>query len=112
MLPDINMDTSFQGMVTSIMQKSWTEEMGIENGKMQSSWRETNCTNTPHSMIWEPKECKKVKVHIIFDVKHDGRHEAHFVAGGYLTPIPVESVYSGVISLHGVGLLNFFLRTE
>ena len=49
-----------------------------------------------------PKGYKKIRVHIVFDVKHDGRHKARFVAGGHLTPIPVESVYSGVISLRGV----------
>ena len=54
-----------------------------------------------------PKGYKKIRVHIVFDVKHDGRHKARFVAGGHLTPIPVESVYSGVISLRGVRLLIF-----
>ena len=54
-----------------------------------------------------PKGYKKITVHIVFDVKHDGRHKAHFVAGGHLTPIPIESVYSGVISLRGVRLLIF-----
>ena len=54
-----------------------------------------------------PKGYRKIRVHIVFDVKHDGRHKARFVAGGHLTPIPMESVYSGVISLRGVRLLIF-----
>ena len=37
----------------------------------------------------------------MFDVKHDGRHKAHLVADGHLTDIPLESVYSGVVSLQG-----------
>jgi hypothetical protein len=38
---------------------------------------------------------KKIQCHIIYDVKHDGRHKARFVAGGYLTNPNTESVYSG-----------------
>jgi hypothetical protein len=40
-------------------------------------------------------------------VKHDGRHKARCVAGGHLTDIPDESVYSGVVSLRGVRTVIF-----
>jgi hypothetical protein len=46
-----------------------------------------------------PPGYKKILCHIIYDVKHDGRHKSRLVAGGYLTPIPVESIYSRVASL-------------
>jgi hypothetical protein len=46
-----------------------------------------------------------IKCHIIYAVKHDGRHKAHFVAGGHLTAEPVESVYSGVVSIRGLRLV-------
>ena len=42
---------------------------------------------------------KKIQVHLVFDVKHDGRHKACLVADGHLTDVPLESVYSGVVSL-------------
>jgi hypothetical protein len=45
---------------------------------------------------------RKIKVHLVFDVKHDGRHKAHLVAAGHLTETPLESVYSGVVSLRGL----------
>ena len=32
-------------------------------------------------------------------MKHDGRHKSHLIAGGNLTDIPTESVYSGVVNL-------------
>jgi hypothetical protein len=35
----------------------------------------------------------------VFDIKHDGRHKAHYVAGGHLTHVPNVSVYSGLVSL-------------
>ena len=46
-----------------------------------------------------PKGYKKIRVHLVFDVKHDGRHKARLAADGHLTDIPLESVYSGVVSL-------------
>jgi len=49
-----------------------------------------------------PKGYKKIWVHLVFDVKHDGRHKACLVADGHLTDIPLESVYSGVVSLRGL----------
>jgi len=54
-----------------------------------------------------PKGYKKIRVHLVFDVKHDGRHKARLVADGHLTDIPLESVYSGVVSLHGLRIVLF-----
>ena len=45
-----------------------------------------------------PEGYKKIKVHMVYDVKHDGRHKSRLVAGGHLTDTPIESVYSGVVS--------------
>ncbi len=42
---------------------------------------------------------KKIRTHLIYAVKHDGRHKARMVADGHLTDIPLDSVYSGVVSL-------------
>ena len=55
----------------------------------------------------EPAGYKKIRVHLVFDVKHDGRHKARLVADGHLTDVPVESVYSGVVSLRGFRLVMF-----
>ena len=52
---------------------------------------------------------------MIFDVKPDTRHRGRLVADGHLTDIPLESVYSGVVSLKGLraciflGELNCFI---
>jgi len=54
-----------------------------------------------------PNGYKKIRVHLVFDVKHDGRHKARQVADGHLTDVPVDSVYSGVVSLRGIRLLLF-----
>ena len=54
-----------------------------------------------------PDGFKNIRVHMIYDVKHDRRHRARFVADGHLTDIPSDSVYSGVVSLRGFRMLLF-----
>ena len=46
-----------------------------------------------------PKGYHRIKVHLVFAVKFDGRHKARLVADGHLTPEPIENIYSGVVSL-------------
>ena len=50
---------------------------------------------------------KKINLHFVYAVKHDGRYKSRIVAGGHLTDTPVESVYSGVVSLRGVRFCIF-----
>jgi hypothetical protein len=60
-----------------------------------------------HSGRKPPNGYKNIIVHLIFTVKHDGRHKSRLVADGHLTDVPVDSVYSGVVSLRGLRLLVF-----
>jgi hypothetical protein len=50
---------------------------------------------------------KKIPTHLVYDCKHDGRHKAWMVADGHLTDIPLESVYSSVVSLRGLQIVTF-----
>jgi hypothetical protein len=54
-----------------------------------------------------PTGYKKIRTHLVYDCKHDGRHKARMVADGHLTDIPLESVYSGVVSLRGLRIVTF-----
>ena len=54
-----------------------------------------------------PEGYSRIPLHWVFDVKHDFRHWARIVAGGYVAPIPDESPSSSVVSLKGVRLLLF-----
>jgi len=54
-----------------------------------------------------PDGYKRIRVHLVFDVKNDGRHKARLVADGHLTDLPLESVYSGVVSLRGIRIIIF-----
>ena len=58
-------------------------------------------------VINAPPGYQKIRVHLTFAVKYDGRHKARFVADGHLTPEPVESIYSGVVSLRNLKLVIF-----
>jgi len=54
-----------------------------------------------------PPNFKKIRVHFVFAVKHDGRHKARLVAGGHLTEPPVDSIFSGVVSLRSLRTVMF-----
>ena len=54
-----------------------------------------------------PEGYKKIRMHLIFAVKHDGWHKVRCVADGHLTEVPVDSVYSGVVSLRGLRMMLF-----
>jgi hypothetical protein len=60
-----------------------------------------------HSKAKAPEGYKRIRVHFVYDVKHDGRHKARLVADGHLTDAPLESVYSGVVSLRGFRIVMF-----
>jgi hypothetical protein len=66
-----------------------------------------NCFHDQGKGVDIPKGFKKIRVHLIYDVKHDGRHKVRLVAYRCLTNIPVDSVYSGVVTLRGLRLQIF-----
>ncbi len=57
-----------------------------------------------------PNGYRKICVHLVFDVKHAGCHKSQLVANGHLTEVPLDSVYSGVVSLCGIQLLIFLAK--
>ena len=54
-----------------------------------------------------PDDYKLIRLHMVYACKHDGRRKARIVAGGHLTDAPLESVYSGVVSLRGIRMIIF-----
>jgi hypothetical protein len=57
-----------------------------------------------------PKGFKKICTHLVYDCKHDGRHKARMVADGHLTDVPLDSICSGVVLLHGLRTLVFLAK--
>jgi len=54
-----------------------------------------------------PEGYKLIPCHTVYDVKSCGKRKARFVAGGHRTETPVDSVYSGVVSLEGIRIVTF-----
>ena len=62
------------------------------------------------SIINAPQGYQKIKVHLVFTCKHDGCHKARLVAVGHLTPDPIDSIYSGVVSTRSSRLSIFLAK--
>jgi hypothetical protein len=75
----------------------WGDTTALELGQIEEYI--TFIDKGHHTKVNPPSGYKKIRVHLVYDVKHDGRHKASLVADGHLTDIPLDSVYSGVISL-------------
>ena len=54
-----------------------------------------------------PRGFKQLRVHVCYNCKYDGRHEARLVSNGNRTEVPIDSVYSGVVSLRGLRMCLF-----
>jgi len=84
------------------------EAMELDRMNGNSVWRDAEVTEL--NQIDEHKsfvnkgagfnpgsDFKKIRVHMVCAVKHDGRHKARLVAGGHLTEAPVDSACSSVV---------------
>jgi hypothetical protein len=100
--------------------RNYNEAMQFDLKNGNTLWREA--TNLEMSQLAEydtfrdlghkdtappPTGYKKICTHLVYDCKHDGRHKAQMVANGHLTDIPLESVYSCVVSLRGLQIVTF-----
>ena len=54
-----------------------------------------------------PKGHKKIRVHMVYDVKPTLQRKARLVADGHLTETPIDGTYSSVVSLRGLKLVLF-----
>jgi hypothetical protein len=96
--------------------KNFEDAVQIDRSNGNTKWQdavklELDSVNSYNVFIDNKSEIpaghRKIRVHLVFDVKHDGRHKARLVADGHLTDVPLESVYSGVVSLRGIRILVF-----
>jgi hypothetical protein len=59
-----------------------------------------------------PQVNKKIQVHFVFYVKHYGQQKARIVADGQQTVVPLEYVYSSVVSLRSFRLVMFMAELK
>ena len=81
----------------------WQDSMALEMSQLQ----EYNTFKDLGRGAPPPDGHRKIRVHFVYAVKHDGRRKARLVADGHLTETPVESVYSGVVSLRSLRIVTF-----
>ena len=76
------------------------KEYGVVKDYEKAKWEGKTITNAPPGH-------QKIRVHFVFANKHCGKFKVRLVADGHLTKEPMESMYSGVVSLRGLRLAMF-----
>jgi hypothetical protein len=82
-------------------------EIYFANGN--NKWQDSEAVEMEHLAEYKgkggtaPIGYKKIWIHVVYDVRYDGRHKRQLVAGGHLTDPNTENVYSEV----GIHLINF-----
>jgi hypothetical protein len=80
LLDKINGNLNWHKAITKEIEQM--DEYGVFKDKGKAIWEKGKLVNSPQGY-------KKIRVHLVFDVKHDGRHKARLVADGHLTEQPV-----------------------
>ena len=86
------------------------EAMQFDSENKNSKWYDAiklEILDKHRKVMNSPKGYHRIKVHLVFAVKFDGRHNARLVADGHLTSEPIENIYSGVVSLRNLRLVIF-----
>ena len=87
----------------------WQDAMDLELTQIHEYkvFKDTGKAKVHNGKVVTPDGFQKIRVHFVYAVKHDGRFKARLVADGHLTKEPVESIYSGVVSLRSLRMVVF-----
>ena len=87
----------------------WQDAMDLELTQIHEYkvFKDTGKAQFHNGKVVTPDGFQKIRVHFVYAVKHDGRFKARHVADGHLTKEPVESIYSGVVSLRSLRMVVF-----
>ena len=85
--------------------RNWIKSMSTKSSLTMGEYdpKSKRFTNAPQGY-------QKIKVHLVFAYKHDRHHKARLVAGGHLSPDPIDSIYSGVVSTRPLRLSIFLAK--
>ena len=70
-------------------------------------FKDTGKAQFHNGKVVTPDGFQKIRVHFVYAVKVGGRFKGRLVADGHLTKEPVESIYSGVVSLRSLIMVVF-----
>ena len=87
----------------------WQDAMDLEVTQIHEYkvFKNTGKAQFHNGKVVIPDGFQKIIVHFVYAVKHDGRFKARLVADGHLNKEPVESIYSGVVSLRSLRMVVF-----
>ena len=87
----------------------WQDAMDLELTQIHEYkvFKDTGKAKFHNGKVVTPDGFQKIRAHFVYAVKHDGRFKARLVADGHLTKEPVESIYSGVVSLRSLRMVVF-----
>ena len=87
----------------------WQDAMDLELTQIHEYkvFKDTGKAQFHNGKVVIPDGFQKIRVHFVYVVKHDGRFKARLVADRHLTKEPVESIYSGVVSLRSLRMVVF-----
>ena len=87
----------------------WQDAMDLQLTQIHEYkvFKDTGKAQFHNGKVVIPDGFQKIRVHFVYAVKHDGRFKARLVADGHLTKEPVESIYSGVVSLRSLRMVVF-----
>ena len=90
----------------------WQDAMDLELTQIHEYkvFKDTGKAQFHNGKVVTPDGFQKIRVHFVYAVKHDGRFKARLVADGHLTKEPVESIYSGVVSLRSLRMVVFLFQ--
>ena len=85
----------------------WQDAMDLELTQIHEYkvFKDTGKAQFHNGKVVTPDGFQKIRVHFVYAVKHDGRFKARLVADGHLPKEPVESIYSGVVSLRSLRMV-------
>ena len=87
----------------------WQDAMDLELTQIHEYkvFKDTGKAQFHNGKVVTPDGFQMIRVHFVYAVKHDGRFKARLVVDGHLTKEPVESIYSGVVSLRSLRMVVF-----
>ena len=99
--------------------RNHSDAMWLDEKNGNTSWKEAEKRETSQLLSYNsfkdlgkgaatPEGYKRIPCHFVYDFKESGvQYKARFVAGGHRTGTPVDSTYSGVVSLRGIRIVTF-----
>ena len=93
--------------IANLHQGSYAMDLELTQIHEYKVFKDTGKAKFHNGKVVTPDGFQKIRVHFVYAVKHDGRFKARLVADGHLTKEPVESIYSGVVSLRSLRMVVF-----